>query len=169
MEKELAILKGVHPGFFLANELRKRKIPRGQLALKIGEYPQVIGDIANGKRRLSPRIALKLDDALGKEEGFFMLLQAWHDIAEEKRQHQENTKPDLTLLRSGIFWDTDMNSIDWDRQHRAVIQRIFERGNEEEKEEITRFYGAEKIQSTLAALKGKPDAPPPINRRHAAL
>src|SRR5690554_5751085 len=89
MENELDILKGIHPGFFLANELRKRKLSKGQLALRIGEYPQVIGDITHGKRRLSPRIALKLDNAIGKEEGFFLLLQAWHDIYEEKRLQQK--------------------------------------------------------------------------------
>ena len=121
MEKELSILKGIHPGFFLANELRKKNIGRGQFALGINEYPQVIGDIANGKRRLTPRIALKLDHALGKEEGFFMLLQAWYDIMEEKRSQQPNPTPDLTRLRAGIFWDTDINRIDWTKQYRAVI------------------------------------------------
>ncbi len=169
MEKELSILKGIHPGFFLANELRKKNIGRGQFALGINEYPQVIGDIANGKRRLTPRIALKLDHALGKEEGFFMLLQAWYDIMEEKRSQQPNTTPDLTQLRAGIFWDTDINHIDWTKQYRAVIQRIFERGTEDEQKEITRFYGIDKVQSTLAQLKDTPDTPRHIDRRHALL
>lgn len=71
MEKEIELLKGIHPGYYLANELKRKNIAKGQLALNISEYPQVIGDIANGKRRLSPRIALKLDNALDKEEGFF--------------------------------------------------------------------------------------------------
>lgn len=133
MEKELALLKGLHPGIFLANELRKRKIGRGRFALSIAEYPQVIGDIANGKRRLSPRIALKLDNVLGKEEGFFMLLQAWYDVFEEKRTQMADSKPDLTKLRPGIFWDTDIGSIDWEGQSSAVIQRVFERGDETER------------------------------------
>lgn len=42
MEKELVLLKGLHPGIFLANELRKRKIERGQFALRIAEYPKTI-------------------------------------------------------------------------------------------------------------------------------
>ena len=169
MEKELSILKGIHPGFFLANELRKKKIGRGQFALRINEYPQVIGDIANGKRRLTPRIALKLDMALGKEEGFFMLLQAWHDVFEEKRSQQTHSKPDLTRLRAGIFWDTDMDHIDWEKQYRAVIQRVFERGTKDEQDEIIRFYGIDKVQSTLALLKDKPDTPRQINNRNALL
>lgn len=170
MKNELNILKGIHPGFFLANELRKRKIPKGQLALQISEYPQVIGDIANGKRRLSPRIALKLDNALNKEEGFFMLLQAWHDIIEEKRsQHIATSTPDLSKFRSGTFWDTDINQIDWNKQYRAVIQRIFERGNEEEKEEISRFYEKEKIKFTLASLQENSDTPPAVNKRYVTL
>lgn len=169
MEKELSILKGIHPGLFLSNELRKKKIRKGRLALDINEYPQVIGDIANGKRRLTPRIALKLDHALGKEEGFFMLLQAWYDVMEEKRTQQPRTTPDLTRLRAGIFWDTDINHIDWTKQYRAVIQRIFERGTEQEQKEITRFYGIDKVQSTLAQLKDTPDTPRQIDRRRYAL
>src|SRR5690606_1490997 len=143
----LSILKGIHPGLFLSNELRKKKIGRGQFALGINEYPQVIGDIANGKRRLTPRIALKLDHALSKKEGFFMLLQAWHDVFEEKRLQQLNVKPDLTRLRAGIFWDTDINHIDWNKQYRAIIQRVFERGTEGEQNEIIRFYGSDKVHS----------------------
>lgn len=169
MEKELALLKGLHPGIFLAGELRKRKIGRGRFALSIAEYPQVIGDIANGKRRLSPRIALKLDKALGKEEGFFMLLQAWYDVFEEKRTQMADSKPDLTKLRPGIFWDTDMGSIDWERQSEAVIQRVFERGNETEREEIVRFYGTERVEAILESLNGKSDTPVSTDERHVVL
>ncbi len=48
-----------------------------------------------------------------------------------------------------MFWDTDIIIIDWSKQYKAVIQRIFERGNEAEKEEIIRFYGQEKIKMAL--------------------
>lgn len=49
--------------------------------------------------------------------------------------------PNLSLLRLGLFWDTDVKKIDWQVQRRAVIERILERGNDREKEEIKRFYG----------------------------
>ena len=48
-----------------------------------------------------------------------------------------------------MFWDTDIQHIDWERQYRAVIQRVFERGNDADKEEIICFYGAEKVEKAL--------------------
>jgi hypothetical protein len=45
-----------------------------------------------------------------------------------------------------LFWDTDITKIDWQKQSAAVILRIFERGNDIEKEEIKRFYKSELIR-----------------------
>ena len=58
-------------------------------------------------------------------------------------------RPDLSRIRRTIFWDTDINAINWEKQSRPVIKRIFERGNMAEKREITRFYGLEKVRSII--------------------
>jgi hypothetical protein len=42
-----------------------------------------------------------------------------------------------------------MDFIDWLRQYKAIIKRVFERGNQREKDEITRFYGQDKIEEVL--------------------
>ncbi len=59
--------------------------------------------------------------------------------------------PDLGIIRKILFWDTDIHKIDWQKQCKAVIQRVFERGNDEEKKEIERFYSLDKIQEALAS------------------
>ncbi|SEH76795.1 hypothetical protein SAMN02927937_01311 [Paenimyroides aquimaris] len=64
--------------------------------------------------------------------------------------------PNLALIRKALFWDTDINKIDWDKQYKAVIQRVFERGNEEEKLEIKRFYGDSVIEKALSEYKRQP-------------
>lgn len=46
----------------------------------------------------------------------------------------------LPKVRPILFWDTDFYKIDWERQKSAVIKRIKERGNAEEKKEIANFY-----------------------------
>jgi hypothetical protein len=56
-------------------------------------------------------------------------------------QKSQNTPPDLSLIRPGLFWDTDIKKIDWQLQRRAVIERILERGNDQEKAEVKGFYG----------------------------
>jgi hypothetical protein len=52
-------------------------------------------------------------------------------------------------LRPTLFWDTDVNSIDLEKQKSAVIQRIFTRGNLEEFYEALEYYGKETCKDTL--------------------
>jgi hypothetical protein len=42
-----------------------------------------------------------------------------------------------------------MEKIDWEKQKKAVIKRVFERGNEIEKREIIRFYGKALVNEIL--------------------
>jgi hypothetical protein len=63
----------------------------------------------------------------------------------------ESPTPDLSLLRTILFWDTKMETIDWKRHKKAVIKRVFERGNDIEKNEIIRFYGSEAVDEILNA------------------
>ena len=149
MNREIDIVKGIHPGLYLERKIREQHLKKGQLALAINEYPQTLTTISKGKRDMNTALALKLEKALGLEEGTLMILQVYYDIAQVKRKQQEGT-PDLAKLRSVLFWDTDMRKIDWSRQYRAVIRRVFERGNAQEKREITKFYGEEKVKTVLS-------------------
>ena len=154
MNKELAILKGIHPGFILERKIKEQKIRKGQLALDCHEYPQTLTAITKGKRHMNTSLALKLEKALGLEEGYLMTLQVFFEIKEEKRKNSQ-LKPDLSKLRRVLFWDTRMDSIDWEQQYKFIIRRIFERGNEDEKSLITKFYGQIKINEVLAEGSSK--------------
>lgn len=148
MNATLDIIKGVHPGIILERELKQRKLRKGQFALSINEFPQTLGSITKGKRKMNIPLALKIEQALHIEEGYFMILQVYYDIEEEKRK-KTTYHPNLSMLRPVLFWDTNIEKINWEKQKRAVIKRIFERGNEIEKNEITRFYGRESIDELL--------------------
>ena len=150
MQKEIAILKGVHPGAILERELKKRSLSKGRFALTINEYPQTIGAITKGKRDMNTPLSLKIEEALGMDEGYLMTLQVYYDIQKIKRQTGQNNHPDLSLIRRAIFWDTDIDKIDWAKQKKAVINRVFERGSEQEKAEIIRFYGKEIIDDIIS-------------------
>lgn len=143
MENNISIIKGIHPGFVLERELKQRNMKKGQFALSLNEYPQTLVSITKGKRKMNTGLSLKIENALGIEEGYFMTLQVFYDIEEEKKKQHINYHPDLTKLRPVLFWDTKIEKINWRKQKRAVIKRVFERGNTEEKEEIIRFYGKE--------------------------
>ncbi len=148
MNRSISIAKGIHPGLFLERELKKRKLAKGRFALLIHEYPQTLTAITKGKRNMNPGLALKIEKELGFDEGDFMVLQAYYEVELEKRKRPV-IKPDLSKIRRILFWDTTFEKIDWQKHKNSVIKRVFERGNEEEKEEITRFYGARTVKAAL--------------------
>jgi hypothetical protein len=111
----------------------------------LNEYPQTLVSITKGKRRMNPGLSLKIEEALGFEEGFLMTLQVFHDIREIKKKKKKSL-PDLTKLRPVLFWDTELEGIDWEGQRDAIIKRVLERGNETEKNEIMRFYGKAQVR-----------------------
>lgn len=147
MKMPLDILKGIHPGFVLERELKKRGIAKSRFALQIGEYPQTLVSITKGKRKMNTALSLRIEQELNLEEGFLMTLQVFHEIAEEKKRGQKT--PDLDKLRLSLFWDTDIKTIDWIKYKRAVIERVFQRGNDREKQEIESFYGIEIVRTVL--------------------
>lgn len=134
MEKSMERFKGIHPGLILERELKRRAIKPSPFARSIDTQRQIFKF----------------------EEGTFALLQTFYEIKNAKTNIGNINKPDLTILRKVLFWDTDVNKINWGKQAKAVIHRIFERGNQEEKNEILRFYGKEQVQQ---ALSESPTAP----------
>jgi len=151
MKTALDIAKGIHPGLILERELHKRRRSKGQFALSIQEYPQTISAIINGKRSMNTTLAMRIEEALNIEEGFFMTLQVFYDIKEAKKKLSKKDRPLLSKFRPALFWDTSLEQIDWNKQKKAIIKRVFERGNFTEKKEILKYYGHDTIKKVLTA------------------
>jgi plasmid maintenance system antidote protein VapI len=147
MDLKIQNIKGLHPGLFLNRELKKRGISKGPFALSIGEYPQTISAITHGKRGMNTSLSLRIEESLNLEEGILMILQVYYDIKMEKEKRNKALTPDLTKLRNSLFWDTKFEKIDWVLHKRFVIERIIERGNDAEKDEIMRFYNLSTLES----------------------
>ena len=152
MDKAIDTLKGIHPGAVVERELQKKHLSKRQFALSLNEHPQTIGAITKGRRDMNTPIALKMEAALGLDEGFLMILQVYHDIKKEKEPKQR-AAPDIKKFRPAIFWDTDIKKIDWQKQKKAVIRRVFERGNEQERNTINEFYGKDEVADILSTIK----------------
>jgi len=84
-------------------------------------------------------------------ESSLVLLQAFYDFKKEKGGQHAKT-PDFSILRKSLFWDSDIETIDWYRKYKAVIRRVLERGNDREKKEISRFYGAKKVADVASSM-----------------
>ena len=140
--------KGIHPGKIIARELEKRSIKQRPFALSLMEHPQTFNAMLMGRRGISTALALKIEKEFQLEEGTLAILQTYFDIQKLKEKEKQDT-PNLEILNKSLFWDTDIKRMNWERQYKAVIQRVFERGSELEKDEISRFYGPEKVKEAL--------------------
>jgi len=140
MMDKFEILKGIHPGKIIERDLKKRHITQRALAEKSGIYFQTINAIISGRRNITLEVSLKLENALGYDEGFLLVLQDYYHIAAYKKQKSKEQYSTAPKIRKSLFWDTEFHKIDWDKYKKTVINRVWERGNQEEKKEIARFY-----------------------------
>jgi plasmid maintenance system antidote protein VapI len=154
MLPEFSKIKGVLPGAILSRELKKRGLESKQFALSLGEYPQTINAISKGRRGINPALSIKLGEKLGVNADYFMILQACYEVEKIKQENllKNQTKPDMTILSKVLFWDTDIDKIDWQKHKNFVINRVFERGDEEQINEIISFYGKEPVKKVLPTL-----------------
>ena len=150
MKTILDIIKGIHPGKFVERELKKHNFNQRQFALSINEHPQTLGAIINGKRRMNVELSLKIEEKLNLEEGFLMTLQIHNDIKIAK--FDPDYKPDISKIRKGTFWDTNVDTIDWKLMKRSIIERIFSYGDEFEQAEIVEFYGKSEVDLVLETV-----------------
>ena len=59
-------------------------------------------------------------------------------------------RPNLEHYRKAVFWDTDIETLDWDKNHQWIVRRVFEYGGEEEILETLRFYGKDVVKEVLS-------------------
>ena len=141
MRYSIENVKGMHPGALIKHELNRKKISQRKFAASIDEHWQILNAVINEKRGISLGTALKVEEELGYDEGFLMILQVYYDIEKRKQKQIRSTLKGVPAIRRIIFWDTDFDSIDWAASKESVISRVLERGTKEEIAEIARYYG----------------------------
>ncbi len=154
MSYQLQNYKGIHPGKVLERILVKKEISQRPFAISIGEHPQTLNAILKGRRGLNVELALKIELALGLEEGSLAILQTYYNIAEHQKKILPT--PNLLCFRKSLFWDTDISKINWIKQYQTIIKRVYERGNDTEKNALETFYGLAKIKKVLESENSIP-------------
>ena len=154
MLPDISKIKGVPPGAVLRRELKKRGLKSKQFALSLGEYPQTINAISKGRRGMNPALSIKLGEKFGVSPEYFMLLQAYYEVEKKRKEIvlQTQATPNMNILPKVLFWDTDIDKLDWQKYKNYVINRVFERGSEEEINEIISFYGKELVKEIVPTL-----------------
>lgn len=153
MDSRTNVVKGVHPGKLIERDLKKRNMTQRGLAEKTGVPYQTINAIIKGNRNLTTGQALKIEKALGYEEGFLSIIQSYHEIRKYKNKELALLYPQAPNVRKILFWDTDFNAVNWGKHKSAVIERVLERGSKKEIEEIKRFYNLS--ESELKQFRSK--------------
>ncbi len=79
----------LHPGEVLEMEILARGLTKSKFAMEIKMYPSHMSDILKGKRNITEKIALKIENILGISAEFWMRLQVEYNISvlRSKTQH----------------------------------------------------------------------------------
>lgn len=56
-------------------------------------------------------------------------------------------------LDKSLFWDVDIESVDFEKNARHIINRILLRGNIQDWEQLKMFYGTEKIKEEIQKMR----------------
>jgi addiction module HigA family antidote len=153
MLPEINKIRGVHPSYIILREMKSTGIKSGELAKSLGEHKQTISAILNRRRKITPSLSIRLSKKFNVSEDYFMILQASYDVKELVTKNQSHNKPNLEVFRRSLFWDTDIEKINWLDQKQAVIKRVLERGNRQEILEIIHFYGRVEVSKTIQKIK----------------
>ncbi|HEY9196193.1 MAG TPA: hypothetical protein VIM77_08000 [Mucilaginibacter sp.] len=60
---------------------------------------------------------------------------------------------DKPILSKQAFWDVDMNTIDYEKNARFVIEKVVDRGSFEDFIALKKFYGDNKIKKEIVNAK----------------
>lgn len=152
MLPEFDKIKGIHPGAVLKREIKSLGIKSINLAKEISEHPQTINAITKEKRGINAKLSVKLGDYFNISQEYFILLQAAYQVAAYKKSKLKNANPLIGKFRTSLFWDTKIELIDYKKNKKSVIQRILERGNQKEIQNLIEIYSIKTIKREISKI-----------------
>lgn len=63
-----------------------------------------------------------------------------------------HNRPNLGHYRKAVFWDTYIDTLDWEKNRQWIIRRVFEYGGENEILETIRFYTKDVVREVLTGI-----------------
>ena len=102
-----------------------------ELATRLGRPPQVINEIINAKKSITPETALGLETVLGISAGFWLNLEADYQLTLARQKERENLSANLALLKE--FPVTEMLRRGWIEAESARISKL---------DALAKFFGA---------------------------
>ena len=69
-----------HPGLELKNTLTELGVSRSEAKMALGLSDSHLSELLNGKRGVSPKLALKIEALTGQDALMWLMLQAEYDL-----------------------------------------------------------------------------------------
>lgn len=88
--KQTTPARAFHPGVDIKDELEARDMPQGELAKNLGIKPSQLNEVINGKRNITPQLALLLEKAVGIDADYWMNAQKQYEL--DKARIDEKTR-----------------------------------------------------------------------------
>lgn len=132
--------KGIPIGTIIKRDLKKRGISQIELSRSIGISYKTLNRIINNHRAIETAYAIKIERILNYEPSFLINLQNYI-IQRDKDQKSIILYGTAPAIRKCVFWDIDMNKLDWRKNKTFIINRVSQYGNPSEKSAINKFYG----------------------------
>lgn len=132
--------KGIPANTILSFQISQFGYSQAEFAKAIGIQPQILNAIIKGHRQIPLETSLKMDEIFGLESGFFAFVQLQNQIKAIKEKNMP-VYEGVPNIRRVVFWDCDFDKMNWSKYKDFAIKRVMDYGNEEEKQEIRRFYG----------------------------
>ena len=83
---------------------------------------------------------------LPEDKWLYSLLRELYSL-NLQRQKMKNKKPNI--INSALLWEYDLETFNYEKSYKIVIERVLERGNLEEWREMVQLYTKEQILETI--------------------
>ena len=87
--KEIHTDVSLHPGEILLDELEARNIKKTLFATQLGMKSSHFSDLLHGRRNLSAATSIKLEKLLGISAEYWLRVQVYFDLFEERNKEKE--------------------------------------------------------------------------------
>jgi addiction module HigA family antidote len=91
-------LPAIHPGEILGDELEALGLSARKFAAHIGVPPNSVTDILNGDRKITAEMAMRLGQAFGTGEHYWLNLQSYYDAKLARISMGEKIKEIASLV-----------------------------------------------------------------------
>lgn len=124
----------IHPGEFLQEILEEIGMSQVELSNRIGRPTQAINEIIKGKKSITSKTALELEDVLKVPAHVWIGLESEYQVVKAKAEEQEQMQEETKLLKN--FPYADLVKLKFVKQTRKAIEKV---------DELKRFFGVAKL------------------------